>query len=112
MSQLTTHVLDTTKGKPAAGVHIVLYQRKKEEWIEITKGITNNDGRIPDLLTKGVVMELGTYKLRFEIHSYFAKLAIQTFYPFIEITFQVTTEEHYHVPLLLNPYGYSTYRGS
>ena len=112
MSQLTTHVLDTTKGKPAAGVHIVLYQRKKEEWIEITKGITNNDGRIPDLLTKGVVMELGTYKLRFEIQSYFTKQAIQTFYPFIEITFQVTTEEHYHVPLLLNPYGYSTYRGS
>ena len=112
MSQLTTHVLDTTKGKPAAGVHIVLFHHQKEEWIEITKGITNNDGRIPDLLMKGVVMELGTYKLRFEIQSYFTKQAIQTFYPFVEITFQVTTEEHYHVPLLLNPFGYSTYRGS
>jgi 5-hydroxyisourate hydrolase len=57
-------------------------------------------------------MELGTYKLRFETQSYFAKQGVQTFYPFVEITFQVTTEEHYHVPLLLNPYGYSTYRGS
>jgi 5-hydroxyisourate hydrolase len=112
MSQLTTHVLDTTKGKPAAGVHIVLYNHKKDEWIEIAKGLTNSDGRIPDLLKKGVVMELGTYKLKFETQSYFTKQAIQTFYPFVEITFQVTTEEHYHVPLLLNPYGYSTYRGS
>lgn len=112
MSQLTTHILDTTKGKPAAGVHIILYQRHKEEWKEITKGETNNDGRIPDLLKKGTVMELGTYKLHFETQSYFAKQSIQTFYPFIEITFQVTTEEHYHVPLLLNPFGFSTYRGS
>jgi len=112
MSQLTTHVLDTTKGKPAAGVPIVLFQSKKEGWIEITKGITNNDGRIPDLLKKEVIMESGTYKLRFETQSYFTRQAIQTFYPFIEITFQVTTEEHYHVPLLLNPFGYSTYRGS
>jgi 5-hydroxyisourate hydrolase len=112
MSQLTTHILDTTKGKPAFGVHVILYHHKKEEWIEVTKGVTNNDGRIPDLLKKGTVMELGTYKLKFETQSYFAKQSIQTFYPFVEITFQVTTEEHYHVPLLLNPYGYSTYRGS
>jgi 5-hydroxyisourate hydrolase len=117
MSQLTTHILDTTKGKPAAGVNIILYQHKKEDpkaigWIEVTNGVTNNDGRVPDLLKKGVVMELGTYKLRFETQSYFAKQSVQTFYPFVEITFQVTTDEHYHVPLLLNPFGYSTYRGS
>jgi 5-hydroxyisourate hydrolase len=112
MSQLTTHILDTTKGKPAAGVTVILFHHKKEEWIEMTTGITNNDGRIPDLLKKGVIMELGAYKLRFETQSYFAKHAIQTFYPFIEISFVVATEEHYHVPLLLNPFGYSTYRGS
>lgn len=112
MSQLTTHILDTTKGKPAPGVDIVLYQHKKEEWIEITNGITNHDGRIPDLLKKGAVMELGTYKLRFEVQKYFSRQSIQTFYPFIEITFQVTTNEHYHIPLLLSPFGYSTYRGS
>lgn len=112
MSQLTTHILDTMKGKPAPGVHIILYHHKKEEWIEITEGVTNNDGRIPDLLKKGVVMELGTYKFRFETQTYFARQSVQTFYPFIEITFQVTTQEHYHVPLLLTPFGYTTYRGS
>ncbi|MEP7374475.1 MAG: hydroxyisourate hydrolase [Chitinophagaceae bacterium] len=112
MSQLTTHILDTTKGKPAAGVSIILYQYKKEEWIKITNGVTNDDGRIPDLLKKDVLMELGTYKLRFETQSYFARQSVQTFYPFVEIVFDVITVEHYHVPLLLNPFGYSTYRGS
>lgn len=112
MSQLTTHILDTSKGKPAFGVSVVLCQHKKSKWIEIAKGVTNLDGRIPDLLKKNAVMELGTYKLKFETQSYFTKQTIQTFYPFVEIVFQVTTEEHYHVPLLLNPFGYSTYRGS
>jgi 5-hydroxyisourate hydrolase len=112
MSQLTTHILDTSKGKPAFGVHVTLCQHKKNKWLEIAKGVTDEDGRITNLLKKTVVMELGTYKLRFETQSYFARQAIQTFYPFVEITFQVTTEEHYHVPLLINPFGYSTYRGS
>ena len=112
MSQLTTHILDTSKGKPAIGVHVTLYQRHKEEWEELTKGVTNGDGRIPDLVKKGTLLQLGTYKLRFETQAYFAKQSIQTFYPCIEITFQITTEEHYHVPLLLNPFGFSTYRGS
>jgi len=112
MSQLTTHILDTAKGKPAAGVHVILYYQKREEWVEASKGITNNDGRISDLLKTGVSMELGTYKLRFETYSYFTRQSVQTFYPFVEIVFEVTTREHYHVPLLLNPFGYSTYRGS
>src|SRR5258705_3081476 len=110
MSQLTTHILDTSKGKPAVGVRIALSQHKKNKWIAIAKGVTDDDGRIADLLKKGVVLELGTYKLRFETQSYFTRQAIQTFYPFVEITFQVTTEEHHHIPLLLNPFGYSTYR--
>lgn len=112
MSQLTTHILDTTKGKPAAGVSIVLYKYQNEEWIQLANGVTNEDGRIPDLLNKNAVLELGDYKLRFETQSYYQKDSIQSFYPFVEIVFQVTTGEHYHVPLLLNPYGYSTYRGS
>jgi len=112
MSQLTTHVLDTAKGKPAVGVRISLCHQQKQKWTEIAKGVTDEDGRIPDLLKKGKLMEFGIYKLRFETQSYFTRQAIQTFYPFIEIVFQVTTEEHYHVPLLLNPFGYSTYRGS
>jgi 5-hydroxyisourate hydrolase len=112
MSQLTTHILDTTKGKPAAGVNIVLFQQEKNAWKEITQGVTNNDGRIPNLLQKDIVLELGTYKLRFEVQEYFEQQSIQTFYPFAEITFLVTTNEHYHIPLLLSPFGYSTYRGS
>jgi 5-hydroxyisourate hydrolase len=112
MSQLTTHILDTTIGKPATGVSTILYQHKKDGWIQIANGLTNTDGRIPDLLKKDVLMELGTYKLRFETRPYFLQQSVQAFYPFIEIIFEVTTGEHYHVPLLLNPFGYSTYRGS
>ena len=111
MSPITTHILDTTRGKPAEGVSVVLYQQHRE-WTEIARGITNSDGRIGDLLPKETVLPTGTYKLRFETGAYFEQLASSTFYPFVEITFTVTTGEHYHVPLLLNPFGYATYRGS
>jgi 5-hydroxyisourate hydrolase len=112
MSQLTTHILDTTKGKPAEGVSIILYQQKNNEWKEIAKGITNSDGRIADLLLKDIILEFGIYKMKFETKEYFDKQSIKTFYPFVEIIFDITTKEHYHIPLLLNPFGYSTYRGS
>jgi 5-hydroxyisourate hydrolase len=112
MSQLTTHILDTTTGKPAPGITIVLYQQDKNTWKEVTQGTANNDGRISNLLHKDTVLEPGIYKLRFEVQEYFEKRSIQTFYPFVEITFLVTTNEHYHIPLLLSPFGYSTYRGS
>ena len=112
MSQLTTHILDTTKGKPADDVDVILYQFSNGQWEKIAGGATNADGRIPDLLKKATKMELGTYKLRFETQSYFARQSVQTFYPFVEIVFEVKTEGHYHVPLILNPFGYSTYRGS
>ncbi|GAB3696214.1 hydroxyisourate hydrolase [Spirosoma flavus] len=111
MSAITTHILDTTRGKPAEGVSVILYQHQRE-LLEIARGITNADGRIADLLPKNVVLPTGTYKLRFETGAYFNQLDIVTFYPFVEITFSVTTGEHYHVPLLLNPFGYSTYRGT
>ena len=111
MSLITTHILDTTRGKPAEGVSIVLYQQHRE-WTEVARGFTNADGRIGDLLPKEAVLPTGIYKLRFETGAYFEQLEVVTFYPFIEITFQITTGEHYHVPLLLNPFGYSTYRGS
>lgn len=112
MSQLTTHVLDTTKGKPAQGVTIVLFQQHNEEWKQLTLGSTNADGRIPNLLQKDIILEPDVYKIKFETKEYFDKQGIQTFYPFIEITFTIIGSEHYHVPLLLNPFGYSTYRGS
>jgi len=112
MSQLTTHILDTTKGKPARNVTIILYRSEEDLWVEVAKGITNNDGRIADLLQKNVLLEKGNYKMRFETKAYFDKEGIATFYPFVEIVFTITTQEHYHIPLLLNPFGYSTYRGS
>jgi len=112
MSQLTTHILDTTKGKPASGVSIILFKQKNNTWIELAKGITNADGRIPDLLSKDTLLETGTYKMKFETKTYFDKDKIASFYPFVEIVFDIATREHYHIPLLLNPFGYSTYRGS
>jgi 5-hydroxyisourate hydrolase len=112
MSQITTHILDTTKGKPAPGVNIVLFQQMDNEWKQVAKSITNDDGRVADLLNKDIVMETGTYKMKFETAAYFEKQNMQSFYPFIEIIFTIFTNEHYHIPLLLNPYGYSTYRGS
>lgn len=112
MSQITTHILDTTKGKPASGITIILYRGENDEWEEIARGKTNADGRISDLLLKNEVLPTGIYKLRFETKDYFDKDRIQTFYPYVEIIFDIQTTDHYHIPLLLNPFGYSTYRGS
>lgn len=112
MSQLTTHILDTTKGKPAAGVTILLYSELAEGWQELASGTTNQDGRIGDLLSKEEVLPVGTYKMKFLTQEYFDRQGVATFYPFVEIVFAVSSAEHYHVPLLLNPFGYSTYRGS
>jgi len=112
MSQLTTHILNTTNGKPAEGVHVILFQQEQNSWKQLTTGITNKDGRLPDLINKDILLQPGSYKLKFETKEYFNKQGLQTFYPFVEITFTITGSEHYHVPLLLNPFGYSTYRGS
>ena len=112
MSTISTHILDTSKGTPAQNVEVVLYQQQDENWNEIAKGVTNSDGRIPDLLSKETIIEPGVYKLKFDTKEYFDASAVQTFYPFVEIVFEIKTDAHYHVPLLLNPFGYSTYRGS
>jgi 5-hydroxyisourate hydrolase len=112
MSTISTHILDTSKGIPAQNVEVVLYQQQDENWNEIAKGKTNSDGRIPDLLSKETIVESGIYKLKFDTKKYFNVTATQAFYPFVEIIFEIKTDAHYHVPLLLNPFGYSTYRGS
>src|SRR5690349_15778018 len=109
MSQITTHILDTSRGRPAASITVKLYAANEKGWEEIGSGETNKDGRITDLLKKETVLSNGIYKLRFETASYFNQLSITSFYPFIEIVFDIQSKEHYHVPLLLNPYGYSTY---
>ena len=112
MSQITTHILDTMQGRPADGVTIILFVQQPKGWNEIAKGVTNNDGRVTTLLKKDVVLEHGIYKMKFETQAYFAQQNIQTFYPYVEIVFDITSDEHYHIPLLISPYGYSTYRGS
>ena len=71
MSQITTHILDTSKGKPASGVTVILYRGENDQWTEIARGKTNNDGRIMELLQKEVLLEIGIYKLRFETKDYF-----------------------------------------
>jgi len=112
MSQITTHILDTTLGKPAAGVTIILSAQQGDAWPELARGVTNQDGRIANLLPTDEPLPLGVYKLKFFTQAYFEQQATPNFYPFVEIVFEVATTAHYHVPLLLNPFGYSTYRGS
>jgi 5-hydroxyisourate hydrolase len=112
MSQVTTHILDTTKGKPAWGVTIVLLEKVGTEWLEVAKGITNKDGRISNLLKEDELLPFGIYKLSFDTKHYFDAMEAATFYPAVEIIFEIKTAEHYHIPLLLSPFGYSTYRGS
>jgi len=112
MSQITTHILDTTKGRPAAGVTIALHEQAGDNWREIARGATNTDGRIPDLLPKEQRLARGVYKLKFFTQEYFERDGTAGFYPFVEICFLVSDNSHYHVPLLLNPFGFSTYRGS
>lgn len=112
MSQLTTHILDIGAGRPAEGITVVLSEQQPGGWEEVARGITNSDGRMADLLAKDVILQPGVYKLRFETQEYFQQQSLTSFYPFIEIVFEIKTAEHYHVPLLLNAWGYSTYRGS
>jgi 5-hydroxyisourate hydrolase len=112
MSQITTHILDTTRGLPAGGVTIKMYEKTGMEWIEIASGITDRDGRIKDLLKPEVFLPMGTYKMHFAVKEYFMIHGMEVFYPFVDIVFDIRSKEHYHIPLLLNPFGYSTYRGS
>ena len=111
MSPLTTHVLDTARGTPAVGVPIVLEKDVDGTWTECGKGATNDDGRLPGLLPEGG-LEKATYRLTFDISAY-EKDGPQGFYPYAQIVFRVEhPDQHHHVPLLLSPFGYSTYRGS
>jgi 5-hydroxyisourate hydrolase len=112
MSKITTHILDTSKGKPAEGVRVILYHGTNDQWEELARAATNKDGRVPELAGAEHSEREGIFKLRFETRDYFDKERIDTFYPYVEIIFEVSRAEHYHVPLLLNPFGYSTYRGS
>ena len=108
MSQITTHVLDTSLGKPAQGIAIRLEQNRKT----IGQGFTDADGRINGLLPEGTSLPPGEYQMVFETGGYFQKQGLTGFYPKVVIHFSTSDESHYHIPLLLTPFGYSTYRGS
>jgi 5-hydroxyisourate hydrolase len=112
MTRITTHVLDTARGKPAAGVPVSLAVRTGEGWTEIAAAPTDADGRVADLLPDGVTRAAGIYRLRFDTGAYFEAQGVPAFHPFVDVTFTVDEGGHYHVPLLLSPWGYTTYRGS
>ena len=107
-SPITTHILDVAKGKPAAGVGVRLERAVSDGFEQIGEGVTDDDGRASSLLPIDYALALGVYRITFEVGAYQAG-----FYPSVAIDFRVeATDQHYHVPLLLSPYGYSTYRGS
>ncbi len=112
MSVITTHVLDTSSGKPGAGINISLHFFKDNNWEIFAEGKTDSDGRIKDLLKAGTIPGKGIYKMKFESGIYFKSKGLRNFYPYVEIIFEIDSDEHYHIPLLLSPFGYSTYRGS
>ena len=114
MSPITTHVLDTSQGCPGANILVRLEQHEKDgSWLDVSSGTTDSDGRILDLLSEEDVLDAGIYQMIFEIAPYFENQGISFFYPEIEIRFLLShPEQHYHIPLLLSPFGYSTYRGS
>lgn len=112
MSAITSHVLDTSRGRPAAGIVVHLAELVTGVFEARGSGVTDADGRVKGLLGVHSLVR-SVYRLSFETNAYFAALGIESFYERIEVQFRVSdAAQHYHVPLLLNPFGYSTYRGS
>ena len=113
-SPITTHVLDTAQGRPANGIDAKLSWRNAGgAWQELASGTTNDDGRIMNWLPVDFQLKAGVYQITFDTGNYFRRQGAANFYPFVSLHFEITQpEQHYHVPLLLSPFGYSTYRGS
>ena len=110
---ISTHILDTTVGRPAAGIAVTLEREEGDSWIKVNSTTTDQDGRCKHLLPESQTLNAGLHRVRFDTAAYFASRQIVTLYPFVEITFEVANpQEHYHIPLLLTANGYTTYRGS
>lgn len=108
MSFISAHVLDSVHGRPADGIEVTLQTGSGEQ---IADAVTDEDGRVTDLGPQ--TLESGHYRIIFATESYFSRHHLETFYPFVAVDFTVREEQgHYHVPLLLSPFAYSTYRGS
>ena len=114
MSPITTHILDIAVGKPAAGIPVVLdFKTHAAGWQTVGEGTTDDDGRISDLLTRTEDFKVGHYRLSFDTSTYFLLLGVDCFFPLVTVSFVIkNVKEHYHVPLLLSRFGYTTYRGS
>jgi 5-hydroxyisourate hydrolase len=114
MISISTHILDTARGRPAANVSVVLEHRDADGWQELARRATDTDGRVRDLAPGDRPLSAGDYRLRFATADYFTQQGVSEFF-YAEVTIAVRLAEgggHYHVPLLLSPFGYSTYRGS
>ncbi|MDP3543746.1 MAG: hydroxyisourate hydrolase [Elusimicrobiota bacterium] len=112
MSTITTHILDTSIGRPASGVTLILAKGSGGGWATVGRGATDLDGRCKTLVKGNAKLKKGVYRLTFGVASYFRRTRQNAFYPSISIVFTVRDSRHHHVPLLLSPFGYSTYRGS
>jgi len=114
MSKISTHVLDTARGKPAVGVPVHLERWDASgKWSSLSTGRTDQDGRCPQLLPDGTGLLDGVYRLTFDTAAYFAACGVEGLYPAVEVSFRARSgETHFHIPLLLSPHGYTTYRGS
>jgi len=110
---LSVHVLDLQSGRPTPGIRVRLEQRAGEQWRELAAGVTNAQGRIPALYPEGRAVAAGAYRIVFETGEHYARTGQPTFFPRIPVEFTMdAVTAHYHVPLLLSPFGYSTYRGN
>lgn len=113
MNRISTHVLDTAQGKPARDISVRLERQQSDRWLTLGTSRTDADGRCGQLLPPNEPLRAGIYRLVFETGSYHATQKTEGLYPVVEIAFQVREgESQFHIPLLLSPYGYSTYRGS
>lgn len=114
MSGISTHILDTSRGQAAAGVSLTLEAAETPGiWTTLTRTATDADGRVKTLLPPGVTLRAGIYRLRFDTGAYFRRHNLEAFFPHVEVVFQVTeAARHHHVPLLISPFAYSTYRGT
>ena len=114
MSTVSTHILDTTRGLPATDVMVDFFMLRADGiQKKISSNMTDINGRVGALIAQNIKLDKGTYKLKFNTESYFKTIGIQAFYPSIEVVFHIfNSDQHYHIPLLLSPYGFTTYRGS
>ncbi|HED6160535.1 TPA: hydroxyisourate hydrolase [Campylobacter coli] len=114
--QLSTHILDINSGQPASNVKVELYNLdQNRQWVKISEKFTKKNGRIADFLPyeKTENRSFGVYKLKFYTKDYYISYKVDSFYPFVEVSFELLKDQkHYHIPITLSPFGYSTYRGS